>query len=146
METKRGYDWRIFRKFWEGLDNMAYYWDTSLDKYSSSNPEATDDAHQPKSATLPLHSDTQSQISPKETGSDDMAKIESNFDIRYEAEPRKKAKTSDVSDNVFTQSLNSNGFSSQPTAAYMSSISPSRMLPARTRAVEDLKRCQQRVL
>ena len=29
-----------FRKFWEGLDNMAYYWDTSLDEYLS--PETDD--------------------------------------------------------------------------------------------------------
>ncbi|KAF2835199.1 hypothetical protein M501DRAFT_1034801 [Patellaria atrata CBS 101060] len=27
-----------FRRFWEGLDNMAYYWDTSLDKYIDPRP------------------------------------------------------------------------------------------------------------
>ncbi|OJD29055.1 system protein b [Diplodia corticola] len=28
-----------YRKFWEGLDNMAYYWDTSLDEYIPPKPE-----------------------------------------------------------------------------------------------------------
>jgi hypothetical protein len=31
-----------FRKFWEGLDNMAYYWDNSLDEYQPPNPQSID--------------------------------------------------------------------------------------------------------
>ncbi|OCK79934.1 hypothetical protein K432DRAFT_382629 [Lepidopterella palustris CBS 459.81] len=30
-----------FRRFWEGLDNMAYYWDDSLDEYIPPKPEET---------------------------------------------------------------------------------------------------------
>lgn len=36
-----------FRKFWEGLDNMAYYWDTTLDEYL---PPKLDGANSPDSS------------------------------------------------------------------------------------------------
>jgi hypothetical protein len=31
-----------FRRFWEGLENMAYFWDTSLDEYSRKVPPQKD--------------------------------------------------------------------------------------------------------
>ena len=64
-----------FRKFWEGLDNMAYYWDTSLDEYSApsvcrgKDVGDSDQVH-PVKGSSPLGT-----ISPSEE------------------EPRKKAKT-----------------------------------------------------
>ncbi|KAF2445377.1 hypothetical protein P171DRAFT_484068 [Karstenula rhodostoma CBS 690.94] len=54
-----------FRKFWEGLDNMAYYWDNSLDEYLP--PKLAESSNNNK--------DLNSSLSPDEE------------------EPRKKAKT-----------------------------------------------------
>ncbi|KAF2753709.1 hypothetical protein EJ05DRAFT_169288 [Pseudovirgaria hyperparasitica] len=34
------------RRFWEGLDNMAYYWDTSLDEYIPLSESATEERHE----------------------------------------------------------------------------------------------------
>ena len=71
-----------FRKFWEHLDNMAYYWDTSLDEYippkeeeESAEPAAKEaSAGSTRAINVPLDSSSNS--------------IDANAD-----EPRKRAKT-----------------------------------------------------
>ena len=116
-----------FRKFWEGLDNMAYYWDVSLDEYFLPEPDAENGSRTPNLPTASTGLDVQSQHHKIETNASDASKAA----IPCEAEPRKKMKTSIEDGEAFTQSLTANGFSIISSAAYMSSISPNRMLPAR---------------
>lgn len=63
-----------FRKFWEGLDNMAYYWDNSLDQYL--DPSVANDHEESKSRM-----EVATSFSPLATTS------------ISDEEPRKKAKT-----------------------------------------------------
>ncbi len=116
-----------FRKFWEGLDNMAYYWDTTLDEYLLPDPEAVNEPQ--KAVPLSSSSSPDAHSQPLKSGTDEDTATE--LVTSREAEPRKKIKTSTIDDASFTQSLTSNGFGIASTATYMSPISPSRMLPAR---------------
>ncbi|KAB2572104.1 hypothetical protein DBV05_g9260 [Lasiodiplodia theobromae] len=75
-----------YRKFWEGLDNMAYYWDTSLDEYIP-----------PKHAEEP--SQTEAADATETSGDKTSDAVESKEAARLEAThidesvARKKAKT-----------------------------------------------------
>lgn len=57
-----------FRRFWEGLDSMAQYWDTSLDHYilpkEESQPQSERGSDQPSDVALP--SSSQGQAGPLE--------------------------------------------------------------------------------
>lgn len=120
-----------FRKFWEGLDNMAYYWDDSLDDYRSPNPEA--DSVPTKEEPDPHTSvEDNGQLTCTETKTDWVAKMESGFSPPEEGEPRKKAKTEAVDGQTKAQSVSTNGFGGPVgIAAHTASIIPSRVLPAR---------------
>lgn len=41
-----------FRRFWEGLDNMAFYWDTSHDEYIAPTPQDHDEGNDDVSASV----------------------------------------------------------------------------------------------
>ncbi|KAF2195208.1 hypothetical protein K469DRAFT_722485 [Zopfia rhizophila CBS 207.26] len=106
-----------FRRFWEGLDNMAYYWDTSLDEYLPPKLEDT------------INSD---DTIPKSASENDNGTANSNgaeFNAMNDEEPRKKAKMAAESNESITLSINSLGFGSTP--ARPTSISSSKALPAR---------------
>lgn len=114
-----------FRKFWEGLDNMAYYWDNSLDDYRPPNPEADETTAQTGSLA-----GSDGQETSAETKAEWAAKTGSGFGSPDEGEPRKKAKTEAVNDQTMAQSVHANGFGGS-IAAQTASIIPSRVLPAR---------------
>ena len=69
-----------FRKFWEGLDNLAYYWDNSLDEYLPPAQGAVDEHGTTSSRSLPDPTPEEDQGAERETGD----------------EPRKKAKTAET--------------------------------------------------
>ncbi|KAH6644044.1 hypothetical protein C7974DRAFT_13128 [Boeremia exigua] len=120
-----------FRKFWEGLDNMAYYWDNSLDEYRTPDPE-TDSTAAEKDSLSNENNRSNDQETHAETKPDWIAKMGSGFGSPTEGEPRKKAKTEAVCDQTLDQPVNANGFGgSTGTAAQTVSIAPSRVLPAR---------------
>jgi hypothetical protein len=115
-----------FRKFWEGLDNMAYYWDNSLDDYQSPRTEAVKTGGE-----TPLGSSVASAI-PDGQGK----VVETNFDRDTKTdpkprshpgeEPRKKAKVEAVTEPTTTPPYH--GKQPAPTSSSISS----RALPART--------------
>lgn len=122
-----------FRKFWEGLDNMAYYWDNTLDDYRSPDP-GTDNVVAEKDNPSSQSAGDNSQETRAETKPDWIAKMGSGFGSppTQESEPRKKAKTEAVNDQTMAKSINANGFGgSTGIAAQTASITPSRVLPAR---------------
>lgn len=95
-----------FRRFWEGLDNMAYYWDNSLDEYI---PAKSGDATGNKTASTAPSENVQTTSRSTDAEAEAM-----NLD-----EPRKKAKT--TPDTGETQAFNNK-----------QSISSSSSLPPRT--------------
>ncbi|KAF2007802.1 hypothetical protein P154DRAFT_516603 [Amniculicola lignicola CBS 123094] len=112
-----------FRRFWEGLDNMAYYWDNSLDEYI---PPKTENLKSSNTAsvesilpTAAADGNTDEAEPTGEPGSTPM-------------EPRKKAKTVAEDDQSTTLSINS--LTEVPSAAppRPKSISSSTAMPART--------------
>ncbi|KAJ4347110.1 uncharacterized protein N0V89_011048 [Didymosphaeria variabile] len=102
-----------FRKFWEGLDNMAYYWDNSLDEYlppkldhGNADLVSSDQKGETQDSTLPT------SASPSE------------------GEPRKKVKTESTTNE--TAVMPSAPVASNGTALPSDSpISANRALPAR---------------
>jgi hypothetical protein len=118
-----------FRKFWEGLDSMAYYWDNSLDDYRPPNPENGDPTAE-TDTSLSQDAGVDGQETRTETKTDWVAKMGSGFGPPDEGEPRKKAKTESVSGQTMAQSVHANGFGGS-IAAQTASIIPSRVLPAR---------------
>lgn len=118
-----------FRKFWEGLDNMAYYWDNSIDDYRPPDPEAGDSRAENESPSI-QDAGVDDQETCVETKTDWIAKMGSGFGSPHEGEPRKKAKTEAVNNQTMTPSVHSNGFGGSITAQ-TASIIPSRVLPAR---------------
>ncbi|KAF2742712.1 hypothetical protein M011DRAFT_259882 [Sporormia fimetaria CBS 119925] len=72
-----------YRKFWEGLDNLAYYWDNSLDEYLPPKEDAIAPSDEKDTAICEMPGELQ------ESGSLDQTTNE-NFDAD---EPRKKPKT-----------------------------------------------------
>lgn len=79
-----------YRKFWEGLDNMAYYWDTSLDEYippvAAGEPSPTETANESEAAEDKTSSVVESQ---------EAARLEATH--IDESVARKKAKTASSS-------------------------------------------------
>ncbi|KAF2739460.1 hypothetical protein EJ04DRAFT_326482 [Polyplosphaeria fusca] len=113
-----------FRRFWEGLDNLAYYWDTSLDEYLPAKQEAS--CADGDTSTQPTSMDA-SNDSPS-NGSETQPELASlNID-----EPRKKAKTA-MERNHAVLPINSLGFANTTAGfAQPTSIMSSKALPART--------------
>lgn len=118
-----------FRKFWEGLDNMAYYWDNSLDDYRPPQLE-DDDTTAGTDAPPKQDAGVNGQETRTEMKTDWIAKMGNGFGSPNESEPRKKAKTEAVSDQTMAQSVQTNGFGGS-IAAQTVSITPSRVLPSR---------------
>jgi hypothetical protein len=119
-----------FRKFWEGLDNMAYYWDNSIDDYRPPDPEAANSTAETEASPV-QNAGVDGQETRAETKTDWIAKMGNGFGSPDEGEPRKKVKTEAVSDQTMAQSFHANGFGGGSIAAQTSSIVPSRVLPAR---------------
>ncbi|KAH7390725.1 hypothetical protein BKA66DRAFT_568659 [Pyrenochaeta sp. MPI-SDFR-AT-0127] len=120
-----------FRKFWEGLDNMAYYWDTSLDDYSPSESETTPDDIPTASGTLPHRANAKSQDAITQVKPNFITESDSGFGVIGDDEPRKKMKTEAVGQRVLTQSLDLNLSSHGAVAPYTSPRPPNQVLPAR---------------
>ena len=119
-----------FRKFWEGLDNLAYYWDNSLDEYRQADPEAAGDGCE-TTPSVEIGAGSKAEETRGETKTDWIAKMGSSLGSPSEEEPRKKAKTEAVSDHTTATPIHSNGFGAGSIAAQTTSINPSRVLPAR---------------
>ncbi|KAF2495167.1 hypothetical protein BU16DRAFT_618027 [Lophium mytilinum] len=113
-----------FRRFWEGLDNMAYYWDTSLDEYIPPAPEA---AHEgPKDSASP----------PKDAQANDRD-LQAEIEAMNVEEPRKKAKTATESPKEpsplpIPEAAPDPKPASKPTPPATITSSSSFSLPART--------------
>ncbi|KAF2273963.1 uncharacterized protein EI97DRAFT_460640 [Westerdykella ornata] len=114
-----------FRKFWEGLDNWAYYWDDSLDEYLPPK--------QPNGASSSQGADA----NPREAGAPaDLSSPSTNLE-----EPRKKMKTETTvaaaSEPPALPGLGESDIplldeTTMPVQQKTSSISSSASLPART--------------
>lgn len=118
-----------FRKFWEGLDNMAYYWDDSLDDYRPPEVDA-DDTVDGTTVSSEQNTGASGQESRTGTKTDWIAKMGSGVGSPDESEPRKKAKTEAVNDQTMAQSAQANGFGGS-IAVHTVAITPSRVLPSR---------------
>ncbi|UPX09674.1 uncharacterized protein EKO05_0000358 [Ascochyta rabiei] len=118
-----------FRKFWEGLDNMAYYWDNSIDDYRSPDPAAVDTIAETVSSPNST-AGAGEQETRAETKTDWVAKMQNSIGSPNGSEPRKKAKTEAVNDQTMAHSVHVNGFGGS-LAAQTASMIPSRVLPAR---------------
>ncbi|KAH9864549.1 hypothetical protein J1614_010484 [Plenodomus biglobosus] len=117
-----------FRKFWEGLDNLAYYWDTSLDMYTPPPNDAGRDYRSMEQVSVPESADSTDHVMISQNkDSTSWEGLESLTDN----EPRKKAKTQATTDKTATDSTEMNGFGNVLTASPASSNMPSRVLPAR---------------
>ncbi|KAF2878092.1 hypothetical protein BDV95DRAFT_10095 [Massariosphaeria phaeospora] len=114
-----------FRKFWENLDNMAYYWDNSLDEYIPPRPQTVKDSGDKISNGEDQDTNTENQPS-------DMLELEGGPVSPNVDEPRKKAKTEAVSNETVTSPINPLALASNTVASQPSSISSSRALPARS--------------
>lgn len=115
-----------FRNFWEGLDNLAYYWDTSLDIYSPLRDETTENDTTVLQANVADSADPRDQAVASKT---DELKLDVALGSLPAEEPRKKAKTEATSEKVVTQSTLANGFGTSSTHAFPNT--PSQVLPAR---------------
>jgi hypothetical protein len=118
-----------FRKFWEGLDNMAYYWDNSLDEYSSPLPEPVNEGDNVSSDSLPVDTDANSQVTARETQQDRESELKATSPTQEE--PRKKAKTEALKDQTSGRFVTANGFGGESMAPHATSRMPNRPLPAR---------------
>jgi hypothetical protein len=128
-----------FRKFWEALDNMAYYWDTSLDEYLPPNQGtasqiASGDTLSSSSSDVLMDTDQSvtagSEIKNRNedtTTASSLSQTEASLE-----EPRKKVKIGVSSDDTVPQSAGSVGSTNVAAATPVLSISSSRALPART--------------
>ncbi|XP_014558564.1 hypothetical protein COCVIDRAFT_36084 [Bipolaris victoriae FI3] len=100
-----------FRKFWEGLDNLAYYWDTSLDEYLPPAQGANSDE---RTAPNPLSgsTDTNPQEASGETNPEKASAPKSEPCTLGTEEPRKKAKVGDTrgeKQSIYVQGNNGSG-------------------------------------
>ena len=122
-----------FRKFWEGLDNLAYYWDTSLDEYLPPVQEAGGSSGETAvSDSLQEPTNAESRETKRETDSDRMSIVRQGSRTPEEEEPRKKAKVEDTeSEKQSAETHSVNGTSNAPVSAQVPSNSPNRVLPAR---------------
>jgi hypothetical protein len=120
-----------FRKFWEGLDNLAYYWDTSLDEYLPPISKPASDGGETVSDPLPGAADTNGQDTKLETAPE-WSLSTAGPRTPDEEEPRKKAKTEETSNEESSvQALGANGSSKGSIATHKSSAISNRVLPAR---------------
>ena len=84
---------RHFRRFWESLDNMAYYWDVSLDRYLPVNAEDV----RPSSSGWAERAEGETKSPSTTVGNAGGAKSKNNGTdsaATHTEQPRKKAKTS----------------------------------------------------
>ncbi|KAH8727800.1 hypothetical protein GQ44DRAFT_703000 [Phaeosphaeriaceae sp. PMI808] len=122
-----------FRKFWEGLDNMAYYWDNSLDEYCLPSPGPSKSGNKVLSDPTTVKTDFPGGESPGTTGTDWNAKTESELGNPSEEEPRKKPRVEAVNSPTVDVSSQSNCIPGGTTAASQPPLgNSSRVLPART--------------
>lgn len=126
-----------FRKFWEGLDNVAYYWDTSLDEYCPSDPEATRTNEATASDNMAPSTNNENRGTPDEPESSQFDPLLGPSDGE---EPRKKVKTEAVSNKTLIDSIDNNGFSIRSTTAQTASVNTGRGLPARTAPLKALSK------
>ncbi|KAF2115296.1 hypothetical protein BDV96DRAFT_612646 [Lophiotrema nucula] len=114
-----------FRRFWEGLDNMAYYWDNSLDEYLPPKPgPAQPNKSEEESTNPPRNTINGSTIS-------NGAEAHSN-PVTPDEEPRKKARTAGEVSETPALPTSTTGCATgivEPTSS--TSISSSQALPAR---------------
>lgn len=122
-----------FRKFWEGLDNLAYYWDTSLDEYLPPAQEASDSSGETTvSGSLQESTKADGRETKRETDSDRALTARLGSRTPEDGEPRKKAKVEDAeSETRSTGAHSTNGTIKASVSAPVSSASPNRVLPAR---------------
>ncbi|KAH6851536.1 hypothetical protein BKA58DRAFT_445043 [Alternaria rosae] len=122
-----------FRKFWEGLDNLAYYWDISLDEYLPPAQEAGNVSGEAVVSSTPQAStDAQSQDAKRETDSNRVSTARPGSRTPEEEEPRKKAKVEDAESGQRPAEVQgANGSSAAPVSARVPSNTPNRILPAR---------------
>jgi hypothetical protein len=114
-----------FRKFWEGLDNMAYHWDNSLDEYQwPASETGKGDAGETTNSS--------SQGTPLESKTERNTMTGSNLGSPSEEEPRKKARVETLNSATEAPPSMTNGSSSSTIASSSPSVTSSRMLPART--------------
>jgi hypothetical protein len=121
-----------FRKFWEGLDSMAYYWDNSLDEYQWPRPEAVKGDAGATSGSPGVTTASTSQGTTHESKTDRNTMTGSNPGSPSEEEPRKKARVETLSSATEGPPSISNGSSGGTIAPSSSSVTSSRILPART--------------
>ncbi|KAH4895362.1 hypothetical protein HBI80_221360 [Parastagonospora nodorum] len=117
-----------FRKFWESLDNMAYYWDNSLDDYQSPSTGADKNGNETPPGSSEVKATPGEQGKSGETNPDCDTKTEPGLrspDGDGE-EPRKKAKVEAVTNTTATPPHHGK----QPI--HTPSADLSRTLPART--------------
>lgn len=119
-----------FRKFWEGLDNMAYYWDNSLDEYTEPVPKAANDDGETDSATPPVVQDIEGQDASNEKTLDPTIKMNS-VPESTEQRIRKKAKPNSVSNETATQGPASTVSSDAHAVSHASQFAGGHALPAR---------------
>ncbi|KAF2845431.1 hypothetical protein T440DRAFT_522669 [Plenodomus tracheiphilus IPT5] len=118
-----------FRKFWEGLDNLAYYWDTSLDVYSPPPDDASTETSSGAQTNEACRRDSTADATVSES-KDPSSK--SGLESPTDNEPRKKVKTAATSDQHLPKETSINGFGSAPIALQTSPYIPSHVLPARS--------------
>ncbi len=122
-----------FRKFWEGLDNLAYYWDTSLDEYFPPVQEASDNSGETVvSDSLRESTDAGSRETKRETDSNRASFARPGSRTPEEEEPRKKARVEDTeSEQRLAVAHGTDGFSTTTLRTQVSAASSNRVLPAR---------------
>jgi hypothetical protein len=118
-----------FRKFWEGLDNMAYYWDNSLDEYHSAKSVASSIGGATSSHTSAVSTEQGSLKMPNETKASHAGL---GLGSPRDEEPRKKPKIEPADNNTGCASTPSNDTPNGSRAVHVSSSISSRTLPART--------------
>ncbi|KAK7515990.1 uncharacterized protein IWZ02DRAFT_458080 [Phyllosticta citriasiana] len=112
-----------FRRFWEGLDNMAYYWDTSRDMFiplPEEQQDVDDEAESEKTETPGKEGEAGEMA---KTSGENGAAPEEDAGHTNNSEPRKKAKTQDSNRETDT---------SQPNEAWPAKRHP----PKSTRVAE----------
>jgi hypothetical protein len=117
-----------FRKFWEGLDNMAYYWDNSLDEYHPARPVASNTGGATSSHASAISTKQSSLQTPSETKA---LNLGSELGSPSDEEPRKKPKIEPVGNGTGSGSCLPNDMPNGSRAAHASSNIPNRILPAR---------------
>jgi hypothetical protein len=125
-----------FRKFWEGLDNLAYYWDTSIDKYLPPKPNGSskDDSGATVSLTRRDGDEAGALSTSTSSNADDKGELDTSSRLESgatETEPRKKAKLEVSSNETVSQYLSSTDSKKLEEPTSLPSISSSRSLPAR---------------